>query len=215
MMRELWDDARELLAGRTILDGAIPVLVFGVLAGWSLPVAAASAIGLSLLITIWRRFKGDSAGWALGGLLGVVGAAGLALLMGRAGGFFLPGVVRSAGIAILAVVSLLFGLPMVAWTSKVFRRWPNEWYRHPRVRPAYVETTLVWAAYFGSRALVQAVLLDDAAWLQAAVGLLWGWPGTVQLMAGTYFYGIWRPGRLGGPSIGEWTTGEPAAQRGF
>ncbi len=215
MVQELWADARELLAGRTILDGAVPVLVFGILAGWSLPIAATTAIVLALAITVWRRVTGRSAGWALGGLLGVVGAAGLALLMGRAGGFFLPGVVRSAAIALVAVVSVLFGLPMVAWTSRIFRRWPNDWYRHPKVRPAYVETTLVWAAYFGSRALVQGVLLDEAAWVQAVVGILWGWPGTVALLTGTYFYGIWRLARLGGPSIGEWTTGEPLPQRGF
>ncbi|MBT7073025.1 MAG: hypothetical protein HN975_19285, partial [Anaerolineae bacterium] len=45
--------------------------------------------------------------------------------------------------------SLLFGRPLTAWSSFITRRWDLAWYWHPRVRPAYTETTLLWTLFFG------------------------------------------------------------------
>lgn len=208
-MKELVDELKAVLAGRPVLDGVVPVVVFAVLASWSLSIAAIAALAVAVAASVRRRLVGGSQGWALGGVAGVALGAGLAWWMGSASGFFLPGVVRGAAVAVVGIVSLALPLPMVAWTSKVFRRWPTDWYRHRSIRPAYVETTLLWVAFFGGRAVAQWAALDASAGAQAAVAIIGGWPATIGLLVGTYLYGRWRLGRLGGPSVAEWEAGAP------
>ena len=126
----------------------------------------------------------------------------------------MPGIVRGAGVAVVGMVSLLLPLPMVAWTSALFRRWPTGWYRHAAVRPAYVETTLLWVVFFGLRALAQWRVLDLAASVQTAVAVVLGWPGTIALLVTTYLYGTRRLRRLGGPSVAEFEAGMPPPWEG-
>lgn len=219
MLRELLDELRSVLAGRPVIDGAIPVVAFGVLAGWSIPWAAGIAVGVGILLLVRRRITGGSGSWALGGIAGVAIGAALAVWSGAAGGFFLPGVIRGGAVAVVGLVSLLLPLPMVAWTSIVFRRWPVGWYRHPRVRPAYAETTWLWVAFFAGRALAQYLALDADAVAQTILAVVGGWPATIVLLVATYVYGTWRLRRLAGPSVDEWEAkAEPpweGQRRGF
>jgi hypothetical protein len=218
-MKELAEELAAVLADRPVLDGAIPVVVFGVLATRSIPLAAGVALAVAVAISIRRRFVGGTQGWAIGGIAGVALGAGLAWWSGSAGGFFLPGVVRGGAVALVGLVSLVLPLPMVAWTSKIFRRWPTDWYRHPSVRPAYVETTLLWVVFFAGRAWAQWAALEASAGLQTALAVATGWPATIALLVVTYVYGRWRLGRLSGPSVEEWEAGAPppwdGQQRGF
>jgi hypothetical protein len=102
------------------------------------------------------------------------------------------------------VVSALAGRPLVAYTSYVTRRWPLEWYWHPRVRPAYSEVTWMWAAFFGLRLALQIVLFQqEAAGLLAVANVVMGWPATIVLLVVSYLYGTWRLRTLGGPSVEE------------
>lgn len=214
MVAELLEELREVLRGRPVLDGALPVVVFGVAAGWSVPWAAAAAVSLGVFLAIARRRRGGTGTWALGGIAGVALGAVVAVWSDSAGGFFVPGIVRGAGVAVVGMVSLLLPLPMVAWTSALFRRWPTGWYRHAAVRPAYVETTLLWVVFFGLRALAQWRVLDLAASVQTAVAVVLGWPGTIALLVTTYLYGTRRLRRLGGPSVAEFEAGTPPPWEG-
>jgi hypothetical protein len=121
---------------------------------------------------------------------------------------------------LLCLASLALGQPLVAWTSHVVRRWPREWYWHPKVRPAYAEVTVAWAVFFGVKLVLQAQLirlgaLQEIVWFQA----LSGWPATIALLLVSYLYGTWRLRRLGGPSVEEYRRGAPppwsSQQRGF
>jgi hypothetical protein len=118
------------------------------------------------------------------------------------------------------VVSLAAGRPLVAWTSYLTRRWPRDWYWHPRVRPAYSEVTWLWLVVFAVRLGLQwAVLQQENSTLLAVTNLVTGWPATILLLAVSYLYGTWRLGGLGGPSIEEFKSGaEPpwtGQRRGF
>ena len=109
---------------------------------------------------------------------------------------------------LLMAVSLVAGRPLVAWTSHLARRWPRDWYWHPRVRPAYSEVTWLWLVVFALRLALQwAVLGRQQPALLAATNLLTGWPVTIILLVISYLYGTWRLRGLAGPSVDEFKAG--------
>ena len=121
---------------------------------------------------------------------------------------------------VVCLVSGLVGRPIVAYTSYLARRWPLEWYWHPKVRPAYSEVTWTWAVFFGLRLLLQLILFrQEEASLLGLVQFLTGWPATIIVLIVSYLYGTWRLRNLGGPSVKEFESGtEPpweGQQRGF
>lgn len=213
--QELLSEFRTVLGGRT-LDIALPPLVF-LLANalWGLTAAMFAALGLAVLLGVVRWRRGEALRYALGGAAGVLAAIALTWLLGRAEGFFLPGIVTTALTTLLAVVSLFTRTPLTAWSSHLTRRWPRDWYAHPQVRPAYAETTALWALYFGGKLLWQAALYRAAAadtlvWVQT----LTGWPTLLLLLVVTYLYGAWRLRQLGGPSVEEFKISAPPPWRG-
>jgi hypothetical protein len=172
------------------------------------------------LIAVVRLLRRQSLIYALGGVGGVLFAIAIAKLLGRAEGFFLPGIVSGGATIVVAVLSVIFRRPLVAWTSFIARRWPLGWYWHPRVRPAYSEVTLAWAALFALRLLFQLSLFKDQAANRLAVAnFITGWPTTVVLLVISYLYGTWRLQHLKGPSVDEFRAGaEPpwtGQRRGF
>jgi hypothetical protein len=220
--REILEELRMVLAGRSsLLDSLLPPLFFVLLnAIWGMQVAIWASLGLAVVIAIYRLLRRQSLLYALGGAGAVALAAAVAYLLGRAEGFFLPTIISGAFTVLLCLVSALIGRPVVAFTSFVARRWPLNWYWHPRVRPAYSEVTWMWVVFFGLRLLLQFNLFQEAeASLLGIVQFLTGWPATIILLIASYLYGTWRLRNLGGPSVEEFRSGvEPpwsGQQRGF
>jgi len=220
--REIFEELRLVLAGRSsFLDSLLPPLFFVLLnAIWGVQVAIWASLGLAAVIATYRLFKRQSLLYALGGAGGVALAAVVAYLLGRAEGFFLPTIISGAGTVLLCLVSVLVGRPIVAFTSFIARRWPLDWYWHPKVRPAYSEVTWMWVVFFGLRLLLQFNLFQEqAVGLLGVVQLLTGWPATIILLIVSYLYGTWRLKNLGGPSVEEFKSGaEPpweGQRRGF
>jgi hypothetical protein len=212
-LSEILEELRMVLVGRSnILDSILPPLLFVLLnAIWGMQVAVWASLGLAVAIAILRLLKGQTLLYALGGAGGVALAAAIAYLLGRAEGFFLPTMISGGVTVLLCLVSVLVGRP---------RRWPLNWYWHPRVRPAYSEVTWLWVVFFGLRLLLQFNLFQDAAAsLLGIVQLLTGWPATIILLIISYLYGTWRLRNLRGPSVEEFKSGaEPpwvGQQRGF
>lgn len=209
-IRELIEEFRTVVAGRSnLLDSILPPTLFLLANGLlGFDYALWGALSAGVLITVLRLWRRQPLGYALAGL----GAAGLAILisrlLGRAEGYFLPGMLGGGLTAVLCLVSVLVRRPLVAWTSYITRRWPLDWYWHPRVRPAYSEVTWLWTVFFGLRLWLQFRLFQGAeAGLLALVQLLTGWPATIVLLVITYLYGIWRLGNLEGPSVEEFKAG--------
>lgn len=214
-LRELQDEFRSVLGSR-LPDVIFPPLVF-LLANalWGLNAAMGVALGLAAIIGVFRWRRGESLRYALAGVGSVLLAIGLAWGLGRAEGYFLPGLVNGALTVALCVISLLVKRPLTAWSSFIARRWPLDWYWHSRVRPAYTETTLLWLAFFGGRlwwqvTLYQSAATDSLAWVQT----LTGWPALIVLLIVTYLYGSWRLRQLGGPSVEEFKQGTAPPWRG-
>jgi hypothetical protein len=221
-LRELAEEFRTVFAGRgNLADSVVPLLVFllvNALAGFDY--AAWSALALAALIAAIRLIRGQSLRYAFGGLGAIVVAILLARLLDSATGVFLPNIITDILTIVACGASAIAGRPLVAWTSHLARRWPLDWYWHPRVRPAYTEVTAAWAVFFALKLLPQVLLFRGArATTLAVVNVLTGWPATIVLLALSYLYGIWRLQQLRGPSVEEFKAGaEPpwsGQRRGF
>ena len=162
------------------------------------------ALGLAVFLTGLRIIKGQSWYYALGGLLGVGVAAGLALLTRDAASYFIPAIIGSGLVFLVTIISSLIGKPLAAWLSHLTRGWPLDWFWRGDVKPAYQEVTWVWALLTAMRLAIQVLLYQrgDAAALGWANVLL-GWPVTIAVLVLSYIYGIWRLRQLGGPGVHE------------
>lgn len=203
------------------LDSLLPPIVFVILNALSgLMLALVAAFGVALLIGIYRLYQRQAWNYALGGIGGVVLAGLIAWFIGSAEGYFLPGIITGGLTALLCVISVLVRRPLVAWTSYLTRRWPLDWYWHPKVLPAYSEVTFIWAIFFALRTFIQFELFQQqAAEILGIVQLLSGWPALIILLIVSYLYGMWRLQNLGGPSVEEYKTGKASPwqsqRRGF
>lgn len=206
--------ARDLLADRRLLvDAVLPPIVFVVAeAVGGLRAGAIAALGLSAVVLVARLLRRERPLYAVSGMAGVALGVGIALWSGDAAGFFLPGILGNAAMAIVSVVSILARRPLIAWTSAAIYRWPIEWYWHPRVRPAYSEITWAWAALYAVKAVVQFLLADagQLGWL-AVARVATSWPAFAVLLVATYAYVNRRLAALGGPSVEEFQRRGPAA----
>ena len=215
--KELLQELREVVFGkRNLIDVVLPPLLFLLLTRWAgFTVAIWGALGLALLLMSWRLIHRQSVLSAIGGVVGVLLSIGLVLLLDREEGFFLPSILTGVGTVVVTVGSIIAGKPMVAWTSRLARRWPWGWYWHPQVRPAYTEVTAFWGLYFLLKVIVQISLFQAQAAEQLALSnLLFGWPAILLLLIFSYIYGTWRLRKLKGPSVAEFEENAPPPWQG-
>jgi len=207
--REIWEELRSVLKGSTI-DAILPSILFAVFnAVFDLKIAVYAAFGLAILLGGLRLVRKQPWLYALTGLIGVGFAAGLALLTRSAVSYFIPAIISSALLILIALVSNLIGKPLAAWVSHLTRGWPLAWFWRQDVRPAYVSVTWIWALFFGVRLVIQITLFQQGeAGTLAWVSTLLGWPVTVVVLIISYLYGIWRLRRLNGPGVHEFKVGK-------
>jgi len=217
-IKELGSELKTIFAGRglKIVDVIVPLLIFLVSRpSLGLTPALGASIGSAVLFFVVRIFQKDNLYYALGGLGAVLLAAGFALLSGSDVGFFIPGLISGGLTVILCILSILIKRPLAAFSSHLTRRWPLEWYWHPQIRPAYSEVTLFWGIGFAIRLGIEFVL-----YLQGNINSLGlirtflGWPYTILILILSYLYGMWRLGKLAGPSVEEFQSGKPGPWKG-
>lgn len=206
-LSEIKGELQNIFTGnRNLLDSILPPLLF-VLINEIIGFEAAmwSAFGLAIIFAIIRLLRGQSLISALGGIGGVLVAIVVAKWSGHNEGFFLPGIISNQVFILAIIISLLIGKPLIAVGSYFLRRWPLEWYWHQRVRPAYIEVSLLWLVFLSIRSVFQVTLyLNHAVDELAILTLITGAPATVTLLAISYLYGSWRLMQLGGPSVVEY-----------
>lgn len=217
-LKELQEELRSVISGRgsRLLDSFLPPVVFLIANSWvGVDFALWSALGIAGLFAVYRIIQKENLVYSLGGLGGTLLAAVFVKLSGSESGFFLPGFVSGAVTIILCVLSVAINRPMVAWTSFITRRWPLEWYWHPRVLPAYNEVTVLWAVAFSARLALEFRLYQLNAFnALGTVKIFLGWPFIILLLIVSYIYGLWRLGQLKGPGIDEFKTGQPSPWEG-
>jgi Protein of unknown function (DUF3159) len=175
---------------RAIVDtGLGPVAFVTVNALWTLRAAAFVALGISVLIALWRAARREPLTNAIGGVLGTGLAVFIALRTGAAEGYFVPRALQNAGLAIGFGGSVAIRRPLVGYVVAALYRFPTRLVHEAPARRAFSEATLVFAGLFGFRAVVYGILIAAGreGALAAAVIVL-GWPAFLGVLWFTYRY---------------------------
>jgi hypothetical protein len=171
-----------------LVYSSLPVLVFvAVSTAAGLLPAIASALGVAVLILIWRLIRRDSIQPALSGFFGVAFCALIAYLVGQSKGYFLLGIWTSLVWAVVFGISVLVRRPVVgyiwSWASGRDRAWRDV----PRAVYAFDVATLSWVLVFAARFGVQRLLYEanQTGWL-GFTRIAMGWPLTAVAAVVTY-----------------------------
>jgi hypothetical protein len=175
---------------RALVDtGLGPVAFVTVNALTDLETAATVAVGISVVIAIYRALRREPITNALAGVLGTGLAVFIALYTGTASGFFVPRAFQNAGLALAFWGSIAFRRPLVGFVVAPIYHFPPGWYRDPRVRRPFAEGTAAFAIVFTVRAVVYTIfiLADNEGALAGAVVVL-GWPAFLGALWFSYRY---------------------------
>lgn len=164
-----------------LLASVLPVLVLvPVNSKWGLGPALGAAVGVSVLVFIWRMLRRETLMPAVSGLIGVGICALIAWLLGDAKGYFAYGIWYSLGAGIVFVISVLVRWPLVAVIWKGINGDGQRWRGNRVAVRAYSVATLAWAVVFFARFVVQQWLYvqDDAVGALGVTRILMGLPLT-------------------------------------
>lgn len=178
----------EQMGGITgLISSTVPVAVFVIVnLVASLQPALIAAVGVAVAIAVWRLSRRKVLQPAISGLLGVGVCAFIAYRSGEAKDFFLPGLWYSAILGAAFLLSVLVRWPLAGVIWHTLNGESHAWRHDRRLRTAYTVATLLWAAVFGARLLVQGWLYnaDETTWL-AVARLAMGYPLLAVALLGT------------------------------
>jgi Protein of unknown function (DUF3159) len=170
-----------------IVASSIPVAVFVVVnIVTALQPALIAALVAGVAITVWRIVRKQALQPAVSGLIGVGVAAFIAYRTGEARGFYLPGLIYSAVLALAFLVSVLVRWPLAGVVWHGINGDGQSWRKDPRLMRAYTLASLLWTLVFVARLVVQGLLYqaDEATWLGVA-RLAMGYPLVGVALLGT------------------------------
>jgi hypothetical protein len=171
-----------------LLSTVIPVLVLvPVNAKWGLGPALWSAVGVSVVIFVWRLARRETVMPAVSGLLGVGLCALIAWFTGDAKGYFAYGIWYSLVAGIVFVLSVVVRWPLVGLIWKGVNGDPRRWRTSRTSVRVYSLATLAWAVVFFARFIVQQWLYgqDDAVGALGVARIAMGLPLTAVVVAAT------------------------------
>lgn len=163
-----------------LVFSTLPILVFvPVNALWGLTAAIWAALGVAIVILVWRLLRRSPIQPAISGFVGVGICAFIAYRTGDAKGYFLFGIYTSLAYGALFLISILVRWPLVGLIWGFLNGHGNLWRRHRGAVRAYDVATAAWALVFAARYLVQSQLYDadQTGWL-AVTRITMGWPLT-------------------------------------
>lgn len=217
---EIKEELKELNFNQEgVFDSVVAPLVFVVTSNFSTLNQAILLTGLLLAaLFLYRLLKKQNLKFVFYGLIGTIVALFLARVQGSASGFFIPGIVRDLSIAVVGLVSIIVKKPFTIYSSKAIRKWPQEWYVHEQVRPAYTRVAIIWTVYLFLKGGLQVIFFNSPEIL-VTIKLLSSNQTTLILLVATYMVGQNKLQSLSGPSVDEFINGTPppwkSQQKGF
>jgi hypothetical protein len=154
-----------------VVASTIPVVAFvAVNSLTSLKPAVIAALAVAVGIAVWRLVRKEPLQPAISGLFGVGVGAYVAYRTGDAKGYFLVGIWYSLVLCVVFVGSALVRWPLAGVIWHGINGDGQSWRSEPSLRRAYTAATLLWAAVFAGRFVVQRWLYDadQTFWLGAA-----------------------------------------------
>ncbi|MBF4462308.1 MULTISPECIES: DUF3159 domain-containing protein [unclassified Rathayibacter] len=142
---------------RGILEAVVPgvafVLFYTVTS--ELVLSLLASVGLAVVFTVARVLGRTPVVQALGGLLGVVVSAVLALMTGRAVDNFVPGLITNLAYGLVFLVSVLVRWPLIGVGAGYLMGDGTAWRQDRRKRRLFSALSLAWAGLFLLRLAVQ------------------------------------------------------------
>lgn len=146
---------------RGVLESVLPsaaFLVIYTLRPDPLWLSLVVSVGLAAVFSVIRLLQRSPAASALGGLVAVAVAAGLALWTGRGQDNFVPGFFTNAAYGTVLLISALVGWALIGLAAGFLMGDVRGWREDPRKRRAFFWLTIGWAALFFARLGVQLPL---------------------------------------------------------
>lgn len=174
-------DLKDALGGKLgVAESGLPSAIFIVIYtvnGQNLEPALWAALATAGVMTVYRIVRRGSVKYALGGMFGVALSAFIASRTGNAANFYLPGLIWQGGYAVVYLVSILVGWPLIGVILGPLLGEGTTWRSDPRRRRAYTQVTWLWFGMFAIRFGVQLPLyLLGMTVALGWVKLLMGWP---------------------------------------
>jgi hypothetical protein len=172
-----------------LIYSSLPVVVFvPVSTTLGLLPAIGAALGVAVLVLVWRLWRRESTQPAVSGFIGVAICAAIAYLVGESRGYFLLGIWSSLAWAAVFGLSVLVRRPAVGYAWAWVNGHGSGWRQVRKAVIAFDLATMTWVVVFASRFLVQQHLyeLNQTGWLGVA-RIAMGWPLTALAALVTYF----------------------------
>ena len=188
--KEIFEEFKSVFSGsNALVDSALPPILFlllNAIFGFQTAIFSSLAVGIGLAFL--RIIRKQKVWYALGGIGATSLAIGLRYLLNSTTAYFLPTIINGGLTTLLLLISILVKRPAVAFTSALTRRWPLQWYWHPRIRPAYAEVTAIWVVFSGVKLAIQVMLyLSGNTNGLALFELISGWPALIVLLISAIF----------------------------
>ena len=163
-----------------MLYSALPVVVFAtVVAFVSLPIAIGVSIAVALALAVFRMWRGEQFMAAIGGVLGVAVAGGVAAWTGSANDFFLIGIWAALVAALVTLASLVVRRPLTGVIWNAFHGGSHPWRQDKTSLRAHDVATLTVTAVFAARFVAsQWFYLADSTTGLAVADTVTGFPLT-------------------------------------
>ena len=135
---------------------ALPVVVFvTVLPFVSLPVTVGISIAIALALAVLRLMRGERFMYAIGGVIGVSVAGGVAAWTGSANDFFLIDIWASLAGALVTLASVLMRRPLTGVVWNAVHGGEHPWREDSSVLHAHDLATLALTTLFAARFVVK------------------------------------------------------------
>lgn len=173
---------------RGIIDSGLPTLVFVfayLVTSQNLNSSVIAALIAGIVIAGWRLIRRESLAQVGIGFLGLVISAGFAKYTGKAGDFYLPGLLTNAAYGCVFLASIVVRWPLIGVILGFLTGQGSAWRRNPDQRRSLAAATWIWVGVFFGRLAIQAPLYfaNDI----TALGIfkvVMGWP---LFLAAAYF----------------------------
>lgn len=171
---------------RGMCESAVPTIGFTVAYVISHEVRLALVIGaaLAVVLLVARLVQRQTPQFVVNSIVGIAIAAVFALRSGEARDAFLPGILYNGGYAVVLVLTILIGWPLVGFIIGSVTGDATAWHRDRRIVRLCRTLTWLLALPCVLRVVVQYPLWasDQVAWLGTAKVLM-GWPLQVAALA--------------------------------
>ena len=159
---------------------ALPVVLFAAAVPFvPLTTAVAVAIAIALALAVFRMWRGEGFGSAIGGVLGVAVAGGISAWTGSANDFFLIGIWASLAGAVVTLVSLVVRRPLTGLIWNAVHGGTHPWRQdRPTLRIHDLATLAVTAVFAGRFIVRQWLYLADSTTGLAIADTVTGFPLT-------------------------------------